>query len=128
MKKTDFPKRGDIIILTVSILICVALFIIKSLSSGNPIAVIYKDGKEINRIDLNKVTSSYEIDLECLPSAKLKVEKGSIRYCEADCHDKLCMKFGELKDPGDTAACLPSKTLIIIEGEKPSDAPDTITY
>lgn len=123
-----FIKKADILLVLLLLVICAALLIPKYIDKSQVKAVIYKDGKVVKEIDLSAVDEPYELDLESTPKAKLKVENGSIRYSYAECHDKLCINSGELSKPGDTAACLPSKTLVVIEGEKGSEAPDVITY
>lgn len=127
MKK--FLKRGDIILLVTVILICAVLFIIKGAGSKDQLtAVIYKDGKVIDRINLSEVDESYTYDLESTPESILSVEHGKISYKYSECPDKLCVKTGVLSKPGDTAACLPAKTMIIIEGSSSKTSPDIITY
>lgn len=121
-------KKADIILIVLLLLICAALLIPKQFDKTPVKAVVYKDGKVVKEIDLSSVKEPYDFDLGSTPKAVLKVENGSICYSYADCHDKLCINSGKLSKPGDTAACLPSKTLVVIEGEKSSDEPDVITY
>lgn len=123
-----FLKKADVILILAIVIICGIFFISKQMSSTPVEAVIYKDGTEIERINLSSVKESYEYDLGCTPKAVLTVSKGSICYSYAECHDKLCVNTGKLTKVGDTAACLPSKTLIVLEGVKSSDAPDVIAY
>lgn len=121
-------KKADIILIVLLLLVCAALLIPKQFDKTPVKAVVYKDGKVVKEIDLSSVKEPYDFDLGSTPKAVLKVENGSICYSYADCHDKLCINSGKLSKPGDTAACLPSKTLVVIEGEKSSDEPDVITY
>ena len=124
-----FLKKSDILLIVVLLLLCGLIALPKYLNqSSSLVAVVKKDGVEIARIDLSSVTESYEYDLECEPKAKLTVEKGCIYYSYAECHDKICVNTGKLDAAGDVAACIPSKTLVIIEGVKDGDAPDIITY
>lgn len=123
-----FIKKADILLVLLLLVISAALLIPKYIDKSRVKAVIYKDGKVVKEIDLSAVKEPYEFDLNSTPKAKLRVENGSIRYSYAECHDRLCINSGELSKPGDTAACLPSKTLVVIEGEKDSEAPDVITY
>ncbi|MEG1243680.1 MAG: NusG domain II-containing protein, partial [Oscillospiraceae bacterium] len=100
-----FFKRADIILVICVALLCVILFLPKLfISNTSPVAVIFKNGEEIERIKLESVSDSYTIDLGTNPSSVLQVEKGRIRYKSADCHDKLCVKSGWLSKAGDTAA------------------------
>jgi hypothetical protein len=45
------------------------------------------------------------------------VEKGRIRFEEANCPDLVCVRTGWLSRQGDIAVCLPNRTIIKIEGE-----------
>lgn len=78
------------------------------------IAVIKQDQKVIERIDLNAVTEPREIKLPGKYNETIEVEKGRIRFKEADCPDKICVKTGWLEKPGDTAVCLPNRAVVTI--------------
>ncbi|NCC87108.1 MAG: NusG domain II-containing protein [Clostridia bacterium] len=124
-----FFKKADIILVVSIAIICLILFLPNFFAkNSSPVAVVYKNGKEIQRIKLNSVLESYELDLDTQPSVILLVEKGRICYKSSECHDKLCVKCGWLTKAGDTAACLPSKTLIVIEGISDTNEPDIISY
>lgn len=124
-----FLKKSDIALIIVLLIVCIATLLPKYLSkSDNLTAVVLRDGSEIERIDLSQVTEEYEIDLECEPKAIITVGPNYIFYSYAECPDKLCVNTGKLTHAGDTAACIPSKTLVVLEGEKSSDSPDVITY
>ena len=123
-----FIKKADIILIVLLLLVCAVLLIPKHFRKAQAKAVIYKDGRVVKEIDLSSVREPYDFDLDCTPKATLRVENGCIYYSHAECHDKLCVNSGKLSKPGDTAACLPSKTLVVIEGEKDGEAPDVITY
>lgn len=117
-------KKGDKIVLSlICILIICSLLGIYGYrlfyKNKKVSAVIKHEGNIIKTINLNKVNKAYEIKI---PSKDnhfniIKVEKGRIRFEDADCPDKVCVKAGWLKNPGNSAACLPHKIIIIIEGE-----------
>lgn len=124
-----FLKKSDVALIIVLLIISAICLLPKYLSKSDSLtAVILKDGQEIERIDLGLVTEEYEIDLECTPKATITVGPNYIFYSYAECPDKLCVNTGKLTHAGDTAACIPSKTLVVLEGEKSSDQPDVITY
>ena len=125
-----FFKRNDLILVAVLLIICAATLLPKYFSkeSQTLTAVVMKDGKVIQTVDLSEVSESYEYDLQCEPEAKLTFENGCVYYSYAECRDKLCVNTGRLTRAGDTAACLPSKTLVVLEGEKAEGDPDIITY
>lgn len=128
MKKSKWIKKADLLLAFLLLAICIPLILYKP-AGNDPIAVVTMNGKEIQRIDLCKVEKPYEIKLNCKPAVVLSVKPGAIRYSHAECHDKLCVNAGWLRNPGDTAACLPSKTIVCIEGGKnSSDKPDAFTW
>ncbi|HHV29042.1 NusG domain II-containing protein [Acetivibrio mesophilus] len=124
-------KKGDLIILGFAIILIAASFIGVSIykSSGEnarKIAVIIKDNQEIKRIDIDAVSEPMEITVLGEYNDIVLVEKGRIRFKEADCPDKVCVNTGWLTEKGDMAVCLPNKTMIKIEGQ--SDDVDIVTY
>lgn len=53
------------------------------------------------------------------PTVRLEVKGGKIRFIDASCPDKICEEAGYLFRTGDTAACLPRKTVVTVtEGEE----------
>ncbi|NJD04518.1 MAG: NusG domain II-containing protein, partial [Ruminiclostridium sp.] len=79
-------------------------------------AVIRQDGKIIRRIDLDTVIKPEEIIIKDDYTNRLLVEKGRIRFVDADCPNKDCVKTGWLSEKGSVAVCLPNKAMINIEG------------
>lgn len=102
-----------IFIFTISIVMTVKLFNQK----GN-IAVIYVDGEEYDRINLSKVTKSYNISLL---HNDILVEHGQISMVKSDCLNKLCIKQGK-KNGGIPIICLPNKVCIVFENDEGVDA------
>jgi len=125
-----FLKKSDIILVAVLLIACVALLLPKYLGNKDTklTAVIMRDGVVLESVDLSTVEEPYEYDLDCSPKAVITICHDCVYYSYAECHDKLCMNTGKLKNAGDTAACLPSKTLVVLEGTKDKNAPDAITY
>lgn len=123
MDKKLFRKADMIIILAV--LLIAGVFLLWQYSSGDNLrAVITVDGKIVETLDLDKVTGKNVIVPDTSPKVKIVAEKGSIRFDEAECRDKLCVSRGKLYRKGDTAVCLPSKTVITITG----GSVDAMTY
>ncbi|HOM01710.1 MAG TPA: NusG domain II-containing protein [Acetivibrio sp.] len=124
-------KKGDLFIFGfVIILIAVSFFGVSlyknSGKNTNKIAVIIKDNQEIQRIEIDAVNEPMEIMISGEYNDIILVEKGRIRFKEADCPDKVCVNTGWLTEKGDMAVCLPNKTMIKIEGQS-SDV-DIVTY
>ena len=131
MKKQAFFRRADLVFIAVVAAVCIFLFLSKQSPHAPPQdvqAVLYSGGVEIDRISLNEVTLPYTLTLGKQPQAVIQVERGRIRYLSAECPDGLCVKSGWLSQPGDTAACLPARTVIAIEGIRPAGGVDVQTY
>lgn len=122
MKAMRKFKKGDLfLVLFIGIIALIPLLWSYFDGSNKPsdglIAVITRDGKSIREIDLNKLQEPQTITLEDGIKVTILAEKGRIRVLDADCPDKICVKAGWLTKPGDRAVCLPSKTIVRIEGE-----------
>ncbi|WP_434305767.1 NusG domain II-containing protein [Clostridium botulinum] len=129
-------KKGDkIVIYIVSILLALSvisiIFFKFFVKSENAVAVIKQNGKIIEKVDLSKVKEKKELKINYNDKNHkgyniIEIDKGSIRFIDADCPDKVCIKSGVLKKPGETAACLPHKLIITIE--KNDKEVDEVSY
>ncbi|EPY2306122.1 NusG domain II-containing protein [Clostridium sporogenes] len=129
-------KKGDkIVIYIVSILLALSvisiIFFKFFVKSENAVAVIKQNGKIIEKVDLSKVKEKKELKINYNDKDHkgyniIEIDKGSIRFIDADCPDKICIKSGVLKKPGETAACLPHKLIITIE--KNDKEVDEVSY
>lgn len=118
MKKAFGIKKGDVIIIISLCLLCAFLFALPLFSANRPsVASIWQNGEKVEEIDLSAVRESRKITVG---GCVLLVENGSIRFLDADCPDKLCVKSGALSKNGDTAACVPNKVVVIIENKEKS--------
>lgn len=118
-------KLTDLIIVFVIILASLFLVFFNTSHSDKPTAVITVNGKEIKRIDLS--ASENEIfTLNTNPTVTLEIKDSKIRFINALCPDKTCEKCGFLENAGDTAACVPAKTVITIKGDGSSADLDAV--
>ncbi len=112
-------KKKAILIIVFVIIFCFCLAMsVKLFNKKGNIAVIYVNGKEYDRIDLQLITNSFTISL---PHNKVLVEPGQISILDADCPDKLCIKQGK-KSGGIPIICLPNGVSIVFEENKGADA------
>ncbi|MCQ2462909.1 MAG: NusG domain II-containing protein [Clostridia bacterium] len=121
MKKIKKQTVGDLAVIACVIIICGLWF--SALQSGgkSPIAIIYKDGKIAEEAALS------EDRVIRLDGVVIQISDGKIRFADADCPDRLCVKSGWLYKNGDTAACVPSKTVITIKNNR-EKAPYAVTF
>lgn len=114
-------KKGDLYLIAAILLVAAAGYGLMKLGNadeGNKVAVIKQDGKIVKRIDLDSVIKPEEIIIQGKYYNKLLIEKERIRYVEADCPNRYCVKSGWQSNKGSIAVCLPNKTMIKIEGVK----------
>ncbi len=116
-------KKGDIAVVAVVLVIAGIFFLWQFLSAEKLTAVVTVNGKTIETVDLSE-KGKRKIIPDTDPAVEITVEDGKIFFSYAECADKLCVSCGELCRKGDTAVCLPSKTVISVIG---SDV-DAVTY
>ncbi len=112
-------KKGDVFLVVIILVVAAAGYGAMKLwnaGGGHREAVIKQDGKIVKRINLDSVSKPEEIILQGSYTNKLLVEKGRIRFEDADCPNRDCVKTGWLSDRGSVAVCLPNKVMIKIEG------------
>ncbi|HPD01087.1 MAG TPA: NusG domain II-containing protein [Acetivibrio sp.] len=124
-------KKGDFFIILIVIIMTVVSFVGVLIykgweEDGRKVALIIRDNEEIKRIDLDAVDEPWEYTVSGDYSNTILVERGRVRFKEADCPDEVCVDTGWLYKKGDMAVCLPNRIMIKIEGE-PEDV-DIVTY
>lgn len=123
-------EKNDLLVIIIIAAIAIILLIPHFFKQDNLTAVITVNGETAETVDLNKINGVREITLKSDPQVKVRIEKGRICVCEAECKDKLCVKCGWLDSPGDAAVCLPAKVVIALSGESGTqdEKADIITY
>lgn len=117
MKKGD--KIAAILIVGLIIISAAGVFGFKQyVKSSHRIAVIKQNGKVIKTIDLDASKGKEQVNIPYNGNNfnLIEVDSGNIRFVDADCPDKICVKSGWISKSGESAVCLPHKTIINIEG------------
>lgn len=122
--KLKFIKKGDIAVIALIIIFSAIVMLWNSSKSDAVQAVITVDGKVIETVDLGSLNEKITVIPATTPRVVITAENGKIRFESAECEDKLCVSCGDLSKHGDTAVCLPSKTVITVTG---SDV-DAVVY
>lgn len=116
------------LIFIILVIAIIGYYFIHNKKIENPVAKIYKNGECIKSIDLSTVKESYEIKIGDDEHYNLiRVNSNGIKVIDSTCHDKVCMKTGEIHDSILPIACLPNNLIIKIQGER-HDKFDTRTY
>lgn len=122
--KTKLFRKGDIAVILIIVIVAAAFWLYQSRQTDKLEAVISVDGKVVEVVDLSKVDGKRTIELDTEPRIKIAVENGAVYFEEAGCDDKLCINCGKLSKKGDTAVCLPAKTVVTVSGANV----DVMTY
>ena len=101
------------IVIIVSIFLISCIFILQFLNSAGKTAIITVDGVEVRRINLDSA-SDETLTLDTKPVVTLRVSEGTVRFVDSQCPSKTCQHRGELKNPGDVAACVPAGVVVSI--------------
>ena len=104
------------VLLSVVLLGLLGFFALSRLGGGT-VAVITVDGQEYQRIDLSRVTESYDIEIDTKYGHNtVHVAPGRIAVTEADCPDGICVAQGAIDRGGVPIICMPHRLVVKIEG------------
>lgn len=121
---TKLIKKGDLAVIAVIVAAALIFAFFNYRNAENSVAVITVDGVTVETIKLASVKEKITIKPHAEIDVEIVAENGEIWFEHSECEDKLCVAAGKLKNGGDTAVCLPAKTVITIMG---SDV-DAIVY
>jgi hypothetical protein len=114
--KTKLFKKGDLAVILVILIVSAVFWIYQSQNTDRLEAVITVNGETVETIDLSAIKEKRIIELDTDPKVVIAAENGEIYFESADCDDKLCINCGKLSRKGDTAVCLPAKTVVTVSG------------
>ncbi len=112
-------RRFDIAVIAAVLAVAAIVFFCTRRTDSGTCATVTVNGETERVLDLS-VDGVIHLDTE--PRVTLIVEGGSIRFADALCPDKICERTGKLKNAGDTAACIPAKTVVTVTGDSDVDA------
>lgn len=110
---------GDLaVFLTILLLAVGSFFLVNAKPSGEKlVAVVTQNGAELYRIDLEEATDRTELEIGGNYHELLVAENGRIRFEQADCPDRICVKSGWISRPGQVAVCVPAGVIVKITGD-----------
>ena len=125
------------LIIDIAALVCIAfIFIIRPIASrkanaqaSTRTAVIYQNGRELMRIDLNTASdNSFVIPGKKGSSNTITIKDHDIFVSDAGCPDKLCVKQGSASLSHIPVICLPNKLIIVVENDPEGGDYDAFAY
>lgn len=124
-------KKGDILILAITLLALISYFGIKLIykDNENKVIVITVDGKEYEKIIMKDIIEErhIHIDLSKGKFIDININKDGVYVNDVVCPDRLCVKTGTINKAGQSIVCLPNKVQIYIEGSGKTDV-DSVSY
>ncbi len=117
-KRRDFIKIGDVLVFGAVIVLTIFLFT-RSFAGGASavrLKVTAPSFEEYYSLDQQKL-------LEVpgpLGNTTVVIRDGRAWIQDSPCREKICIKMGKIKRPGEQAVCLPNRVIIEIEGNKKS--------
>jgi hypothetical protein len=84
-------------------------------------AVVVCGGETAIRIPLDRDQPAVRVRGP-LGETVVEVRDGAARVVESPCRDKVCVKMGVVRDPGDWAACLPNRVVVRVDAPAAIDA------
>ena len=109
----QFFKIGDFMLAGILIACSFLIFLIAPLRAEAAYILIRVDGEEYGKIS---VYEDEELTIKG-PGGyenQILIRDGAVCFFHSDCPDRLCEKFGWLKDSGAFAACLPNRVTLEI--------------
>lgn len=122
--KTKLLRKGDIAVILVILIVAAAFWFWQARQTDKLEAIITVNGETVKTVDLSAVEGKRIIELDTMPKVVIAAENGAIYFEESGCSDKLCVNCGRLSKKGDTAVCLPAKTVVTVSGSNV----DVMTY
>lgn len=111
-------KHSDVFVIFLTLSLIFSSFaIFRHSPDKTPVATITVDGKVEKKIDLT-LQENCIITLKTDPVVTLEVKDHKIRFIDSECPDGTCEKMGFLSNAGQTAACIPAKVIVTVNGTK----------
>ena len=110
-------NKNDLMLIVAVLIFTVILFVFININKQEGATVIVEvDGKEYARCSLfeDKVI---EINTDNGGKCTILIEDGNACMKEANCPDKTCVNYGNIKYKGDTVVCVPNQVIIEIESK-----------
>ncbi len=120
MKSTKF---WVIVIAILLIISCAGAWSVYHFHGAGNVAYIYQNGKLLESINLDTVTTPYELKIESAHGGYnvISVEHGKICVSDASCPDHVCMNTGWISNSIVPIVCLPNELVIQINNGNQND-------
>ena len=126
MKERKWISKTDGIVLGVLVLFAAGFLLWRAVAAQPGMrAVVTVDGEAVLQIDLQAAVDAQSYTLQ--NGVQLVAENHTVRFAASDCPDGICVETGALQKVGESAACVPNRTVVTVVGDEPRDV-DVIAY
>ena len=126
MKERKWISKTDGIVLGILVLFAAGFLLWRAVAAQPGMrAVVTVDGEAVLQIDLQSAEDAQSYTLQ--NGVQLVAENHTVRFAESDCPDGICVETGALRKVGESAACVPNRTVVTVVGGEPRDV-DVIAY
>ena len=126
MKERKWISKTDGIVLGVLVLFAAGFLLWRAVAAQPGMrAVVTVDGEAVLQIDLQSAEDAQSYTLQ--NGVQLVAENHTVRFAASDCPDEICVETGALQKVGESAACVPNRTVVTVVGGEPRDV-DVIAY
>ena len=118
IKRRGCVKIGDILVFTVVITLTVFLFVRSFAGDGSAVRlkVTSPSFEQYYSLDQRKVLRVPGP----LGDTTVVIQDGRAWIQDSPCREKICVKMGKIKRPGEQAVCLPNRVIIEVVGDRKS--------
>ena len=100
------------VLLAAAVIIYCIYYISSGRGAGETVCEIKLDGKIVMTVNLSEPDCEFELPQN--PHIRFRIKNHAIAFIDSDCPDKVCVHTGYLRNPGQSAACLPNRVSIHI--------------
>ena len=109
-------KKADLFLVAIILLIVILIGLFKN-SEERCVAVIYVDGKEYSRVDLETAKD----EIINIGNVCIYADNKEIGIIQSDCPCKVCVNAKPIKRSGSVIACVPNKIVIEVKDSEKFD-------
>jgi len=109
-------RKGDVFVFIGFILLGIGLMVFAWFPAAGAVNVtVIHDGRTVYS---GPITEDKTITVSGDYTNVIRIEGGKVRFEESDCPGLDCVRAGWISKAGQSAACLPNKTVVLLEAER----------
>lgn len=126
--KSKFFKKGDIVVLVVVAVVCIALFLGLYVFNSNKGAYVQieQNGSVIATLPIDE-DAVYNVESDGKITNTVQIKNGEVSVTYADCPDQICVNHAPASLAGESIICLPNEVVVSVVGQNGNESqPDEV--